>query len=141
LTFPLTYQLHTTITTTIVDDVTCLQNLLHRLKKKENERACVRASELKDAQPPLPSTLLTYSSIFRLFVQHLQEVFFLPVPYFLLLSVNIAMMILNFFTRLHTYRSHRTQRLLKTVHIHIKRKKRKYLPSLNKVELIDWSRF
>merc|ERR1712227_1038088 len=76
--FDISSQLPTTITTTIVVDVTCLQNLLHRLKKKENERACERASELKDAQPPLPSTLLTYSSIFRLFVQHLQEVFFSP---------------------------------------------------------------
>jgi len=64
-----------------------------------SERVSKRVSRLKDAQPPLPSTLLTYSSIFRLFVQHLQEVFFLPVPYFILLSVNIAMMILNFFTR------------------------------------------
>jgi len=93
-----------------------------------SERVSKRVSRLKDAQPPLPSTLLTYSSIFRLFVQHLQEVFFLPVPYFILLSVNIAMMILNFFTRLHTYRSHRTQRSLKTVFISNEKKKENISP-------------
>merc|ERR1712025_489574 len=123
------YQLHTTITTTIVVDVTCLQNLLHRLKKKENERACEQASEQVERCPASLAKHSTYLLLdFPFICTASARGFFLPVPYFLLLSVNIAMMILNFFTRLHTYRSHRKQRLLKTVHIHIKRKKENISP-------------
>lgn len=66
---------------------------------------------------------------------------FFSVPYFILLSVNIAMMILNFFTRLHTYLSFTPNIAVAQNRIHIKRKNPLPPPPLNKVELIDWSRF
>ena len=102
-----------------------------------SEPACERVSWKMPSLPCLALYLLTPR--FSVYLYSIcKRFFFLPVPYFLLLSVNIAMMILNFFTRLHTYRSHRTQRLLKTVHIHIKRKKKENISPLPQQGRINW---